>query len=188
MAVSPADDIYGRYARMQWLLLTWGVGAVLLLLYILYVTIGRHLYPLHRLADSAQAIAEGKFDTPIADTRHQDETGRLQNSLSMMQRKLAAYMAEMHQKQDTLNRQHVELQNAYDEAQAYEQKKTKFLRDMTERMAAPVELLCRSTDLICHDYKKLSNTDIASLQTDIMKSSEAITQLLDQLIKDPAGS
>ena len=188
VAVSPAEDIYSRFSRMQWLLLTLGVGAILVLIYILYVAIGHHLHPLHRLADSAQAIADGALDTPIADTRHQDETGRLQNSLSMMQRRLAAYMAEMKHKQDKLNRQNAELQAAYDEAQAYEQKKTKFMHEMNERMTAPVELLCRSTETICREYHTLSNADMTALQADIMKGSETVTELLDELIKDTAGS
>lgn len=188
VAVSPAEDIYGRYGQMRWILFSWSIAAMILLLYILYVVIGVHLRPLHRLADSAQAIAQGDLNTPIPDTRHVDETGRLQNSLSLMQRRLAAYMDEMHQKQDMLNRHHTELQTAYDEAQVYEQKKTRFLRDMTNRMAAPVELLCRSTDTICRDYPNLSKVDMTALQADIMQGSETIIQLLDQLIKDPAGS
>jgi len=187
-AVCPADDIYGKYARMQWLLLFWGSVAVLALLYILYIVIAYHLRPLHRLADSAQAIANGNLDTQIPDTRHRDETGRLQNSLSLMQRRLADYMNEMQRKQDKLNRQHAELQAAYDEAKAYEEKKTKFLRDMTDRMAAPVEQLCRSTEAICHDYPNLSKADMAVLQADIMQGSDTITALLDQLIKDPTDS
>lgn len=188
VAVCPAQDIYGKYTRMQWILLSWGIAAVLVLLYILYIVIGHHLRPLHSLADSAQAIAQGALDTPIPDTRQRDETGRLQNSLSTMQRKLAAYMDEMQQKQDTLNRQNAELKAAYDEAQAYERKKAKFLHDMTHRMAAPVELLCRSTDTICDDYPRLSKADMNALQEDIMQSTETITELLDQLIKDPADS
>ena len=188
VAVTPTKDIYGRYGRMQWVLLSSSIVAVLLLLCILHFVIGLHLRPLHWLADSAQAIAQGNLNTPIPDTRHIDETGRLQNSLSLMQRRLSAYMDEMHQKQDMLNHQHTELQAAYDEAKAYEQKKARFLHDMTDRMAVPVESLCRSTDIICRDYPHLSKVDMTALQTDIMQGSETITQLLDQLIKDPAGS
>lgn len=188
VAVCPAEDIYGKYSRLQWLLLSWSIAVVLMLLYGLFLIIAHHLRPLHRLADSAQAIAKGDLDTPIPDTRHRDETGRLQNSLSLMQRRLAAYLDEMHQKQDKLNRQHAELQAAYDEALAYEEKKAKFLHKMTERMAAPVELLCQSTETICRDYPNLSKTDMLTLQSDIMQGSETITELLDRLIKDPAGS
>ena len=187
-AVCPAEDIYGRYSRMQWLLLTWTIISVIVLLCIIYFVIARHLRPLHLLADSAQAIAQGRLDTPIPDTRHENETGRLQNSLSMMQHRLAAYMGEMQKNQDTLNRQQADLQAAYDEARTYEKKKAKFLRDMTDRMAAPVELLCSSTEAICRDYPTLSKDEMTALQTDIMQGSETIIELLDQLIKDPAGS
>lgn len=186
-AVCPAEDIYSKYSPMKWFLLLWSISILIILLYILYLVIARHLRPLHLLADSAQAIAQGDLDTPITDTNHCDETGRLQNSLSMMQRKLSAYMMEMQQKQDTLNQQHAQLQSAYDEARVYEDKKAKFLRDMTDRMAVPVELLCRSTDTICRDYLRLSKTDMATLQMEIMQGSETITKLLDQLIKDPVG-
>lgn len=187
VTVSPAEDIYGKYLNMQWILLSWSVLTLFALLYILYLVIAHHLRPLHLLADEAQALTQGNLDTPIPDTHHQYETGRLQNSLSMMQRKLSAYMAEMQLKQDALSRQNAELQAAYGEAQAYQEKKTKFLHDMTHRMAAPVEQLCRNTDTICRDYTNLSRTDMAALQADIMHDSETITELLDQLIKDPAG-
>ena len=188
VAFCPAEDIYGKYSRMQWILVSWGIASILALLLVLYLVIARHLRPLHLLADSAQSIAQGHLDTLIPDTRQCDETGRLQNSLSLMQRNLATYMDEMLLKQDTLNKQHAELQAAYNEAQIYEEKKGQFLHDMTIRMTAPVEQLCRCTDTICRDYFKLSSDDMAALQSDIMQGSETITELLDQLIKDPAGS
>lgn len=187
-AVCPSEDIYGKYTGMQWILLSWGIATVLALLVILFFVIGRHLRPLHWLADSAQSIANGNLDTPIPDSHHEHETGRLQSSLKKMQQSLKTYMAEMQQKQDMLNRQHAELQTTYDEAHAYEGRKARFLRDLTNRMATPVNQLCRSTDTICSDYPNLSKTDMTALQTDIMQSSETITELLDQLIKDSARS
>ena len=187
-AVCPAQDIYGKYARMQWILLSWSIVTIIVLLYILYIVIARHLRPLHRLADAAQTIAQGNLDTPIPDTHHRDETGRLQNSLSRMQQALKAYMTEMKRKQAKLNRQHAQLQATYDEAEAYEKKKANFLRNMTQRMAPHVDDLCQTTDTLCRDYPQLSKTDMDSLQTDIMQGSESIIQLLDQLIQGPAGS
>ena len=64
-AVSPAEDVYGRYSRMQWFLLFRGVAGVVILLFVLYIVVGRHLRPLHWLADSAQSIAGGNLDTLI---------------------------------------------------------------------------------------------------------------------------
>jgi methyl-accepting chemotaxis protein len=187
-AVCPAEDIYGKYSHMHHVLLGWGIGGVLVLLVVLYLVIARHLRPLHLLADAAQDISGGNLDTLIPDSHHEHETGRLQSSLKKMQQSLRSYMDEMQQKRETLSRQNAELQAAYREAQDYEAKKAKFLHDMTERMRAPVEQLCSSTDAICRDYENLSKTDMSALQADIERGSETITELLDELIKDPAGS
>lgn len=194
-AVCPADDIYGRYSRMQWFLLLRGVGGVLILLFVLYLVVGRHLRPLHWLADSAQGIANGDLDTPIADTRREDESGRLQNSLAKMRQSLKAYMTEMQQKQAMLSSQNVELKTAYDEIQAYEEKKMNFVRDMTTQMAKPVESLCQQAERICHDATSMTKAaharpkvkeEMAQRQLVIMKDSETITQLLDKLMKETA--
>ena len=187
-AVCPAEDIYGKYSQIYRVLLFWGIGGVLVLLYILYIVIARHLRPLHLLADAAQSIAEGNLDTKIPDSHHEHETGRLQRSLKKMQQSLRAYITEMQQKQEVLSGQNAELQAAYREAQAYEEKKAKFLHDMTDRMAAPVHRMCRSTDSICSDYAQLSRADMATLQADIMGDTEEITELLDQLIKETADT
>ena len=187
-AVCPAEDIYGKYSQMYRVLLFWGIGGVLVLLYVLYLVIARHLRPLHLLADAAQSIAEGNLGTSIPDSHHEHESGRLQSSLKKMQLSLQAYISEMQQKRAVLSAQNAELQAAYREAQAYEEKKANFLHNMTDRMAAPVHQMCRSTDTICRDYAQLSRADMATLQADIMHGTEEIIELLDQLIKDPADA
>ncbi len=187
-AMCPSEDIYGKYSQMHHLLLGWGIGGLLALLYVLYLVIAAHLRPLHQLADAAQSIAGGNLDTPIPDSHQEHEAGRLQSSLIKMQRSLRAYMREMQQKQATLSTQNAELQAAYGEAQAYEEKKAKFLHDMTDRMADPVERVCRSTDTICHDYEQLSRANMSALQKDVMSGTMEIIELLDQLIKEPADA
>lgn len=187
-AVCPAEDIYNKYSYMYGVLLEWGIGGVLVLIFILYLVIARHLRPLHILADAAQSIAEGNLETPIPDTRYEHEFARLQSSLKKMQSAQKDYIDEMQQKQVKLNVQHAELKAAYDEAQAYEEKKERFLRDMTDRMMAPVDKVCRSTDTLCCDYSQLSKDDMTALNEDIMSGTEEITELLDQLIQEPANS
>ena len=182
--VSPASDIYKHYLGVQnYLLLRYAI-ATILLLGILYVVVGIHLRPLHKLADTAQSIADGQLDAPILDAHHQDEIGRLQNSLKAMQTSLVSYMDEMRQKHEELSRHNSELQAAYNEAQDYEKQKSKFLYDMTNRMAGPVYQVCRCTDNVCHDYSKLTKDEMIQLQADIMKASETITGLLERLTKD----
>lgn len=185
-AVCPAEDIYSRNSRMHQVLLIWGIGGILILLVVLYLIIARELRPLHQLADAAQSIAGGNLDTPIPDSHHEHESGRLQSNLKKMQHSLRAYMEEMQQKQTTLSHQNAELQAAYGEAQAYETMKAKFLTEMTAKMAAPVEQVCHSTEEICRDYMTLSKDDMTVLQTDIANDTNTIVELLDQLIKEPA--
>ena len=185
-AVCPAEDVYGRYSRMQGFLLLRGVVGVVILLIVLYFIVGRHLRPLHWLADSAQSIAEGNLDTPIPDAHHEHEAGRLQNSLAKMQQALKAYMTEMQQKQVTLSKQNAELKAAYAEVQAYEVKKTNFVHDMTAQMAQPVERLCQEAETICRDAATMTREEMAQRQAVIMQDSETITQLLDKLMKETA--
>ena len=183
-AVCPAEDVYGRYSRMEWFLWLRGVAGVLILLIVLYTVVGRHLRPLHRLADSAQSIANGNLDTPIPDAHHEHEVGRLQNSLAKMQQALKAYMTEMQQKQVTLSKQNAELKAAYAEVQAYEVKKTNFVHDMTAQMAKPVDSLCQQAETICRDAATMTKEEMAQRQAVIMQDSETITQLLDKLMKE----
>ena len=185
-AVCPAEDVYGRYSRMQGFLLLRGMVGVVILLIVLYFIVGRHLRPLHWLADSAQSIAEGNLDTPIPDAHHEHEAGRLQNSLAKMQQALKAYMTEMQQKQVTLSKQNAELKAAYAEVQAYEVKKTNFVHDMTAQMAQPVERLCQEAETICRDAATMTREEMAQRQAVVMQDSETITQLLDKLMKETA--
>lgn len=185
-AVCPAEDVYGRYSRMQWFLWFRGVAGVLILLVILYAVVSRHLRPLQWLADSAQSIANGNLDTPIPDAHYDHEAGRLQTSLKKMQQALKAYMTEMQQKQVTLSKQNADLRDAYAEVQGYEEKKTNFVRDMTAQMAQPVESLCQQAESICREAATMTKEEMAQRQTVIIKDSETITQLLDNLMKETA--
>ncbi len=185
-AVCPVEDVYGRYSRMQGFLWFRGMAGIVILLIVLYVVVGRHLRPLHWLADSAQSIANGNLDTPIPDTHHEHEAGRLQNSLAKMQQAQKAYMTEMQQKQVTLSQQNAELKAAYAKVQAYEVKKTNIVHDMTAQMAKPVERLCQEAETLCRDAASMTREEMAQRQAVIMQDSETITQLLDKLMKETA--
>ncbi|MCR4582927.1 MAG: HAMP domain-containing protein [Prevotella sp.] len=184
VVVCPATDVYAKFARMERAILVRGGLGIALLLAVLYYIIAASLRPLHRLADAAQAIAQGDLDTPIPDARLEDETGRLQNSLSKMQRSLRAYIDVMQRKQTAMSRQNAELNTAYGEVEVYERLRANFLRDMTARMADPVGSLCRRADTICRDYPAMTKAMMTHHQLRIMHDSETITRLLDQLLSD----
>lgn len=187
VVVAPTEDIFGKYTDVQYFILICGIAGVLVLLYILYAVIGYHLHPLHHLADSAQTIAEGNLETTFVDSRHKDEIGQLQNSLKKMQSSLADYMDEMQKKQAAMTLQNEELQGAYREAQAYEVLRTRHLHEMTDKMKEPIQQLCRSTDCISNEYRRMTKKEIALHESNIMQATETITQLLDQLFKNPAA-
>ena len=186
MAVCPTDDIYGKYSSMQWFLLLRGVGGMLILFIVLHIVVRRHLRPLHRLADSAQSIANGNLDIPIPDAHHDHEAGRLQNSLAKMQQSLKAYMTEIQQKQVILSNRNAELKAAYAEVQEYEVKRSDFVRNMTTQMAMPVASLCQQTERICHDVASMTKEEMEQRHQSILKDSETITELLDKLMKETA--
>ena len=186
MAVCPTDDIYGKYSSMQWFLLLRGVGGMLILFIVLHIVVRRHLRPLHRLADSAQSIANGNLDIPIPDAHHDHEAGRLQNSLAKMQQSLKAYMTEIQQKQVILSNRNAELKAAYAEVQEYEVKRSDFVRNRTTQMAMPVASLCQQTERICHDVASMTKEEMEQRHQSILKDSETITELLDKLMKETA--
>jgi HAMP domain-containing protein len=187
-AVCPAEDIYEYNPGVQWYLLLRGSIGILILLYIIFLVVARHLRPIHLLADAAQSIASGRLDTPIPDAHHKHETGRLQNSLKKMQTSMATYMAEMQQKQETLSQQNSELQAAYEEAKAYEELREKVFSNMTHRMTTPVGQLCNATEAICRNYHTLSKAEMTTQQTDIMRATKTITDLLDQYMENSTPS
>ena len=180
----PSSDLYSKYAYMQRFLVIRSVIGVLILFYILYLVVGRHLRPLHRLADSAQSISEGNLDTIVIYSHHEDELSSLQHSLIKMQHSLKSYLNEMQQKQEALSHQNEELKAAYNEIQAYEGKKAQFLREMAAQMAQPVVDLCHQTEAICRDISTLNKEEMGKRQISIMQNTEAITKMLDQLKKN----
>lgn len=181
----PVTDLYGRFSNMQQILLSWGIIGVLMILIILWMTIGRSLRPLHLLADSAQRIADGHLDETIPDSPHKDEVSQLQNSLSKMQMSQASYMREMRQNQAILNRQNDALEAAYKGAQEYEEMKAKFLQDMSNRLSEPVANICQNADVICKRYQTMSISELTRLQNEILRDTEAVTLLVEQLQNSP---
>ena len=69
--------------------------------------------------------------------------------------------------------------------EAFETLKANVLHSLTDRMAAPIGQLCRSTETVCCDYDSLTESQMTALQGDITQATESITNLLDQLMAEP---
>ena len=180
----PEEDIPNRYGQMRRTLVGWSIGGILVLILILYWWIVRYLKPLDTLANTAHRIAQGHSDEVIPASKNLDEIGQLQNSLAKMQTALTIYMKEMKQNQSMLNRQIVALETAYSDVQAYDNLKTKLLRDLTDRMGGSVETICRNADIICNEAQTMPMSQLMKLRTETIEATDNVTELLEQLLKD----
>lgn len=57
---------------------------------------------------------------------------------------------------------------------------------MTAQMAKPVESICQQTNAICQDATTMTKEEMTQRQQMVMKDSETITQLLDNLMRETA--
>ena len=185
VVMCPNDDIYGKYETVNVFLFVTGLTGLLLIIFFCWKVIARHLWPLHILADSAELIADGNLDVRIPDSGMKNEIGRLQNSFAKMQMSLAVYMDEMRQKQVMLGRQNTELENAYSQAQDYDNLKNRFLSNMTDQMVNPIDTICELTDKVCDQYEKMDQTEMENIQTKMIASTDQVTHLLEQLLDVP---
>ena len=182
--VYPEDDIFGDYNHLLYTVLIIAVIGLLLLLLLCQTFIHRQLLPLRMLSNSAQRIAEGCYDEPIPESRHQDEVGRLQNHFQRMQQSLNTRMGEMQRLSDTLKERGEALQTAYEQAQMADQMKTNFLYNMSNQMMSPVNSIFHSVMAISNNQKKLNEEETNQMVDEIRQQGGKVTSLLNQLIED----
>ena len=79
-----------------------GIGIIIIILFVLlvtylvcYITILRTAKPLKLLAETADSVAQGRFDTPLPVIKHRDEICKLRDSFENMQQSLANYVEEL---------------------------------------------------------------------------------------------
>ena len=182
--IYPEEDIFGSYNRLVWTVFIIAVVGLGLLFVLCRLFIHHQLLPLRRLGESAQRIAEGHYDEPIAESRHQDEVGRMQNHFHAMQQSLAAHMGEMQQLTDTLKERGEVLQAAYEQAESADRMKTNFLYNMSDQMMAPVNGILKSVNTISGHSGGLTGEDTTKLVDEIIRRGATVTGLLNQLIAD----
>lgn len=135
--IYPEEDIFGEYNRLLYYILALSIIALLLLTFLCWTYTHRQLLPLRTLTLSAQRIADGHYDEPIPDNRHEDEIGRLQDAFRHMQQSLSLHINELKYLTTTLQERGEKLHTAYDKAQEADRMKTKFLHNMTNQMLDP---------------------------------------------------
>jgi sigma-B regulation protein RsbU (phosphoserine phosphatase) len=93
--VCPESDIFGGFDRLRRTVMAIVLVGLLLMLYFFMRIITRELSPLRRLADEAETIASGQFDTQLPDFERTDEIGQLSHSFGNMQQSLVKYIDEL---------------------------------------------------------------------------------------------
>ena len=76
-------------------ILTVIVVVLLVTFLVCFITIRRTAQPLKQLADTADKVAQGQFDTPLPTIKHRDEICQLRDSFENMQHSLTEYMENL---------------------------------------------------------------------------------------------
>ena len=71
------------------------VFVVLVTFLVCRFTIKKSAKPLKMLAETADKVAQGDFDTPLPDIKHRDEISQLRDSFENMQHSLTSYVEEL---------------------------------------------------------------------------------------------
>jgi len=181
--IFPENDIFGDYNRLLSYVVWLALVGLLLLQILCTVIIHRQLLPLRLLTRSAQEIADGKYDSPIPESRQHDEVGRLQNHFLRMHEALAENMGHLEQLQKELQQQGQELTAAYRQSKRAERAKTAVLHNMTNQMLAPVTAISASVDALVDKFSGEKSGVLEGLVDDIQQQGHVVTGLLDDLLK-----
>ena len=93
--VCPESDIFGGFNRLRHTVTGIVCIGLLLMLFFFIRIITRELIPLRRLAEEAETIASGHFDTVLPDFKRIDEIGQLSHTFDNMQQSLVKYIDEL---------------------------------------------------------------------------------------------
>ena len=93
--VCPESDIFGGFNRLRHTVTGIVCIGLLLMLFFFIRIITRELIPLRRLAEEAETIASGHFDTVLPDFKRIDEIGQLSHTFNNMQQSLVKYIDEL---------------------------------------------------------------------------------------------
>ena len=93
--VCTENDVFSGFDRLRRTIMVIFAVGLLAMLYLLILIVTRELKPLNQLAQEAEAIASGHFDTELPDFRRIDEIGQLSHSFGNMQQSLVKYIEEL---------------------------------------------------------------------------------------------
>ena len=180
--VCPESDIFEPYNRLRKNLMFITITGLCLLLFFCVFIIRYNLRPLRQLGMTAEKMAEGDFNVYVPDSRRRDEIGQLQHSFFRMQKSLTDYINKIRHSTETLTERNDALMKATEMAKEDDRMKTAVINNMTEQMAHPIDIIADENELIRHDYKKLSEEEMAQHVDRMLENTETVTNLLNQIL------
>ena len=93
--VCPESDIFHGFDRLRNSVRAIVFVGLFLMLFFFIRVITSELQPLQRLAEEAETIASGQFDTQLPELQRIDEIGQLSQSFGNMQQSLVKYIEEL---------------------------------------------------------------------------------------------
>lgn len=181
--VSPKSDVFATYNRLlKRMIAVMIVGLLVLLLYCCYI-IHVQLLPLRLLDVSAQRLAAGHFDSPIADSYRKDELGALQRSFRAMQRSLGRYLGVIEQRRMVLDKQNEALRVAREKVREADRLKSDFVHNMTDQIIQPVTAIDELVNRIYEEHTHLKHNEVVAMVSEMSGHTRKATQLLDKAIE-----
>ena len=134
------------------------------------------------LTQSAQLISEGQYVETIAESRHVDEAGTLQNHFRQMQQALSTHIGELNRLTTALREDGDELERAYKQAKEAERMKTAVLHNMSSQMLRPANAIADGVEALSTRFSDMNQEEVETLVNQIEQQGQEATQLLDQLL------
>ena len=177
--VCPKSDIFRGYYQHIFMVVTIIVFGLLLLWTFCYFVVKRNVTRLQVLAATTQDMANGRFDTPIPQTRRKDDIGRLQNSFSTMQASLAEYVANLERMKAESKQRNQELMVAKGLAEASDKRKSAFIQDMSHQIRTPLNIINGFAQILRENHRQMSEEEQLMLSKDVLHNGYIISTIID---------
>ena len=177
--VCPKSDIFKGYYQHILMVVTIIVFGLLMLWIFCYFVVKRNVTRLQILAAKTQDMANGRFDTPISQTRRKDDIGRLQNSFSAMQASLAEYVANLERMKAESKQRNQELMVAKGLAEASDKRKSAFIQDMSHQIRTPLNIINGFAQILRENHREMSEEEQLMLSRDVLHNGYIISTIID---------
>ena len=131
------------------------------------------------LAAKTEDMANGRFETPIPETRRKDDIGQLQNSFSQMQASLADYVANLERMKVESEQRNVELGVAKGKAEASDKRKSAFIQDMSHQIRTPLNIISGFAQILRENHRMMSQEESLELSRDMQRNGYIISTIID---------